>query len=598
MEPGAQDPRREREREAHHSALLHAAHVLVEDLEERAGAVGHVEQLPFERAPRVAGHPDLAAARGVEAPVDPAERGIVVRRHGRLVRRVPVAVEAVFLHPVEAAGGAPVAVVVARRELALRAEPGPRARADAGRDDLELLSVLRDLEHAAVVAGDRAAREVRAQRALHVIEVPLRVGVEVHRELVVVPPLRAVVVEVLVEVRLAVAVEVAEDRHLVARDHVDQAVHDLEPARLEKSRGVPLPGELPDPVVDPRDDPDVAAPGAERRAAVREEVEAGEPEPRFPRVLVGRGERVDLVRAALVAADAFRDDRLGEARGAALREGRGVLDRVGLDHRHDRLPIGAVDDLEEDLLVVGGDLEVDARLLVDFPFGLVGHADAADGEVAQLDPAGEAARLALLGGLAEEHRHAVRGGAEAEGPGERALLVSREVEHLALSRRVGEDDPVARDVEAAVLREVGGERAVGLGPRVAEVLALHEARHVAGGHAERALDDRPGLRVGRARPLVGRAEELQPPSVPRGGPAEKVGVEADGAGPEPDGDPLGGDGALRPGQGDGGREEGAVVHLVPLLLGGGGGRGLQERGEQERDHFAPMTSELRTEGHQ
>ena len=53
-----------------------------------------------------------------------------------------------------------------------------------------------------------------------------------------------VVVEALVEVGLAVAVEVVQDHDLVAAGDVDLAVDDLQPQRLEQPRGDPLPGQL------------------------------------------------------------------------------------------------------------------------------------------------------------------------------------------------------------------------------------------------------------------------------------------------------------------------------------------------------------------
>ena len=53
-----------------------------------------------------------------------------------------------------------------------------------------------------------------------------------------------VVVQALVEVRLAVAVEVVQPGQLAALQHDDLAVHHLQPERLVQPRGETLPGEL------------------------------------------------------------------------------------------------------------------------------------------------------------------------------------------------------------------------------------------------------------------------------------------------------------------------------------------------------------------
>ena len=67
-----------------------------------------------------------------------------------------------------------------------------------------------------------------------------------------------------------------------------------------------------------RDEPDVAVAGADRDAAVGQEVEPGAEEEGVEAVLVGDGERVHRERPGLVAADELRDDRLAPARGPPL----------------------------------------------------------------------------------------------------------------------------------------------------------------------------------------------------------------------------------------------------------------------------------------
>ena len=78
---------------------------------------------------------------------------------------------------------------------------------------------------------------------LGVVEVALGVGLEPHREFVEMLGDLVVVVEVFIKVDLAVAVEVAEADDLVAAADVDPARDDLEPQRLEQTRGDPPPGE-------------------------------------------------------------------------------------------------------------------------------------------------------------------------------------------------------------------------------------------------------------------------------------------------------------------------------------------------------------------
>ena len=112
-------------------------------------------------------------------------------------------------------------------------------------------------------APPAAARIHRA--ALGEVEVAGRVGLQVEGELVEARRDLHVVVEVLVEVGLAVAVQVVQPGDLVAAEDVDLVVDDLQAQRLEQARGEAPPRELLELVVDAGDDPDVAAPGADRR---------------------------------------------------------------------------------------------------------------------------------------------------------------------------------------------------------------------------------------------------------------------------------------------------------------------------------------------
>ena len=123
---------------------------------------------------------------------------------------------------------------------------------------------------------------------LGVIEIPLGVGLQVHGELVEMLGHLVVVVEILIKVGLAVSVQVVKPDDLVAAADVDLALDDLQPQRLEQARGDPPPGEPLFRTVDALDEPDVAVPGADRRAAaLGQEIEAREPELAEPRVGLG-----------------------------------------------------------------------------------------------------------------------------------------------------------------------------------------------------------------------------------------------------------------------------------------------------------------------
>ena len=138
--------------------------------------------------------------------------------------------------------------------------------------------------------------------ALGVVEVPLGVDLEAHRELVEVLGHLVVAVEALVEVDLAVAVEVAEDGDLVAAGDVDLAVDDLQAERLEEARGDPPPGQGP---------AGRRAPRPARRRRPRRRPPAPSPSGkksnpvsriwRVPGVRLGRVERVDGERPVVLA---------------------------------------------------------------------------------------------------------------------------------------------------------------------------------------------------------------------------------------------------------------------------------------------------------
>ena len=132
--------------------------------------------------------------------------------------------------------------------------------------------------------------------AFEEVEVTLRVGLEVERELVEVRGDLNVVVEVLVEVGFAVFVEVVQERDLVATEDIDLLIDNLQAEAVEDTGGVAVPGDLAEFVVGELADPDVAAPGGEGDATVLEEVDTTDANPRAERVLGGHRDGVDDVR--------------------------------------------------------------------------------------------------------------------------------------------------------------------------------------------------------------------------------------------------------------------------------------------------------------
>ena len=157
--------------------------------------------------------------------------------------------------------------------------------------------------------------------AFGVVEVSVEAELKVEGELVEVFRDLVIVVEVLVEVRLAVPVQVAQDGDLVAAEHVDVAVDNGDAQGLEHAAGHPLPCQLFERLADAVHDPHVAVPRADGRAAVvLEEVEATKAQPRTVGIVDGMRNRVDGVSAVAIAELAFRDEFLGPVCRATPRE--------------------------------------------------------------------------------------------------------------------------------------------------------------------------------------------------------------------------------------------------------------------------------------
>ena len=125
-----------------------------------------------------------------------------------------------MLDQVDAVLRRPEPFLVGQEERAVGVEADAVRGAEAGGQDLGLRAVLADLQQRAVV---RHQGGQGVAGGLGVVEVPLRVGLQAHRELVEVLGHLVVVVEALVEVGLAVAVEVVQAHDLVAAADVDLA---------------------------------------------------------------------------------------------------------------------------------------------------------------------------------------------------------------------------------------------------------------------------------------------------------------------------------------------------------------------------------------
>ena len=226
--------------------------------------------------------------------------------------------------------GHPRALVVAGGDLAVGPDADAVGRAQPGGDDFELVAILINLHQRAGVLGDFAVAPAAAKSlpaaahraGLGGVEVAFLVCVQVEDELVEAGRAGDVVVEGLIDIARAVAIEITVARDLVAACGVDHVVHDLEAEGLEAAAGETLPRKLLQFVVNAADNPHVAVPSGERGAlAVAEEVQPTEAHAAVPRVRHGRRENVLHVSAVGRAArseDALRDDGVGPVGRAGL----------------------------------------------------------------------------------------------------------------------------------------------------------------------------------------------------------------------------------------------------------------------------------------
>ena len=310
-------------------------------------------------------------------------------------------------------------------------------------------------------------------------------------------------------------------RNLVAARDVNLPVHKLRAERLEEAGGKALPSNLLQLIVEPADEPHVAVKGANRRAAVGEEVVPAEVGLGVPRVRRRLGDVVHDVGAGIGAKRALGDDS-GPLGGAALRErgevgGRfGGLER-GANGVHFRIGVRAGD---EDFQIQ----RLRARLRDEREFARAGLIAFRGGELAHVrvasDTDDEAVRAVAKDGELELlcrlglYRAVVRAEHHACAADEAQCLLARpnvqraredalaadgfeagQFQHTRVARRVGQHDIVAMDVEAAILGLRAGQWALLIRARVSEIFGSRPARPNLRLEGQLALDFR------RRRPL-------------------------------------------------------------------------------------------------
>src|SRR6185437_14207947 len=337
-------------------------------------------------------------------------------------------------------------------------------------------AVLAHLEYAAGVFGNvlETAAAAAHRASLGEIKIALRVGLQIEGELVERRRRMHVAVENLVKIRLAVVVEIVQANDTLAAERINLVVHDLQAERLKQAGGIALPGELVEFVVDAGDDPNVAAPGAERGPAIREEIEAAEAHPTLVRVVLRDRERIHDIGAVAAAERAFGVDRLGPARRAALRQRCQIERVIGL--------AGEIVEARELRLLDDGEVETESgRSLQSRQFEqdarAVGLQLGSGGSVRQ---SGQGQGLLVAKSkehigfdglffvrlhLADQHGERLARSRQIEGAAEygRVSLVryAGSFENLAIADRVAEDDAPAVQVVALEARPIARQSAVG-----------------------------------------------------------------------------------------------------------------------------------------
>lgn len=273
----------------------------------------------LERSPSSGGRPYLSAGGIVDRPWDPAQGWIVGGwRHGAMVH-VHHSIETTFADHDDRRGGRPPPLLRRDGDHSLRADSQTVCIAEAGGKDVELRAVAADPQQAAILAA--FATTVAAE----VIKIALGIGLETHGKLVNVVGDLAVVIEVFVEVGLAIIVCVVEHRNLVASDDIQSIVDDLDAQRLKQSGRKPLPLEPLETGVNPTDSPDIAVHGGNDRVAIGKKIETADEHQCGVRIIEWHRQRIDDIGVLFGATFAARDDFGGPLRWSGLDIGLQVL---------------------------------------------------------------------------------------------------------------------------------------------------------------------------------------------------------------------------------------------------------------------------------
>ena len=262
---------------ATHATLRHAVNFLVGHGEEPAGAVTEVDEGALERAPFVAGHPQLLGRRAVDAVVDPHHGRIVILRVAPGHVRAHVAIEAVLLDEVDTVLRNPVAFLIAGKIGAVAVHRHAVGRAKTVGDTPALGAVLAHLDDRAVM---RHQAVLRVARALGIIEIARVIRLQIHRKLMKMFGHLMVVVEIFVKINLAIVVGIVQARDLVTAANINRLVHNLQAQRLEHAGGNAAPCEFALGQVEALDNPHIALPRAHGgTAVVFEEIKPAETHP-------------------------------------------------------------------------------------------------------------------------------------------------------------------------------------------------------------------------------------------------------------------------------------------------------------------------------
>src|SRR5882672_6905420 len=93
---------------------------------------------------------------------------------------------------------------------------------------------------------------------------------------------RRIAVKAFVEISFAIAVEIMKPDDPIATRDINYIVYNFHAERLKQPRCISFPLNVLQRVIDSGDDPDIAAPGRNRCAAIREKIKSAESQPRSP----------------------------------------------------------------------------------------------------------------------------------------------------------------------------------------------------------------------------------------------------------------------------------------------------------------------------